>query len=469
MPPAAAAGALADLPAPPALPFFGSVLSFDARRMHHVLEDWAARYGTPYRVRLMGRDMLVVGDAASIAAVLRARPDTFRRGRPVQSVFRDMGISGVFGAEGETWARQRRLVMRAFDPAHLKDYFPGLVRVTERLRRRWEQSAGEALDIQSELMRYTVDVTAGLAFGSDINTIEGDDDIIQQHLDKIFPMVSRRLTAPFPWWRHFKLPSDRALDRDLAAIHGAIARFIAEARARIAADPSRAEKPANLIEALLAARDTPGSGFDDADVSGNVFTALLAGEDTTANTLAWLCFYLAEHPDAQEKLRAEADAALGADRMLGAVEGLNALPYAEAATREAMRLRPVAPLLFFEALEDTTVAGYALPAGGTVATLMRAPGMDASKLDDPGAFRPERWLGEAGTTERAGAAKKALMPFGGGPRFCPGRYLALAEIKMVATMLARNFTLERLPGQVSERYNLSMSPGGLRIRLAPRG
>jgi len=111
---------IASLPGPGGVPYFGNVLQFRPARMHLQLEDWARRYGTPYHLRLIGRDMLVVDDAPTIGELLRARPWTFRRARPVQSVFREMGIAGVFSAEGETWERQRRLVMRAFDPTHLK-------------------------------------------------------------------------------------------------------------------------------------------------------------------------------------------------------------------------------------------------------------------------------------------------------------------------------------------------------------
>jgi len=459
---------IASLPGPGGVPYFGNVLQFRPARMHLQLEDWARRYGTPYHLRLIGRDMLVVDDAPTIGELLRARPWTFRRARPVQSVFREMGIAGVFSAEGETWERQRRLVMRAFDPTHLKRYFPSLVTVTQRLCRRWQRAAagGEVLDLQAELMRYTVDVTAGLAFGADINTIEGGEEVIQRHLERIFPMVNRRTTAPFAWWRRVKLPADRQLERDLAAAHRAVDGFIAQARARLAADPGLREQPGNLIEALLAARDAPGSEFTDEDVSGNVFTALLAGEDTTANTLAWLGYYLCEEPATQEALHAETAAVLGAAPQVEAFEQLNALPYTEAATREAMRLRPVAPVLSFEALKPVQVAGFALTPGDIVSTLMRLPGMDPALLEAPAAFRPERWLN--GDEARLAAAKKVLMPFGGGPRFCPGRYLALAEIKMVATMLARNFRIRREPGAVGERYQLSMMPTGLRVRLEAR-
>ncbi len=459
---------LAALPAPRGVPFFGNLLQLDAKRAHLVLEAFARELGTPYRMRLRKRDMLVVSDPVAIAEVLRARPGVFRRGRPVESVFAEMGIAGVFSAEGRDWERQRRLVMRAFDPGHLRGYFPALSAVTGRLRRRWMAAAarGDALDIQSELMRYTVDVTAGLAFGTDTNTLEHDDDLIQQHLEKVFPMLSRRMSSPFMYWRHFRLPADRALDANLARIREAVDGFIAQARARLAADPALREKPSNLIEALLAARDQPDSGFTDRDVSGNVFTALLAGEDTTANTLAWLCHFLARDPAAQAAMRSEADAVLGDNPELQDFARVQDLPYLDAATREAMRLKPVAPLLFFEANEPAQVGGIAVAPRTPVATLMRPAGLDPVLFPEPMAFRPRRWL--EGDAESSRAAQRVLMPFGGGPRFCPGRYLALLEIRMVASMLARNFTLHPAGGEPEERYNLSMMPLGLRVRLEAR-
>jgi cytochrome P450 len=459
---------LAGIAAPPGVPFFGNLLQLDPQRAHLVLEDFALRLGTPYRMRLRKRDMLVVSDPAAISEILRARPGAFRRGRPVESVFAEMGIAGVFSAEGRDWERQRRLVMRAFDPARLRGYFPALAAVTGRLLRRWSAAAarGAELDIQAELMRYTVDVTAGLAFGTETNTLERDDDLIQRHLEQVFPMLSRRMSAPFPWWRHFRLPADRALERNLAAIRAAIDGFIAQARARLAADPARREKPANLIEALLAARDLPESGFSDRDVSGNVFTALLAGEDTTANTLAWLCHFLAGDPGAQDAMWREADAVLGSSPVLTDFARVQDLPYLDAAAREAMRLKPVAPLLFFESNEAARVGEVEIGPKTPVAALMRPAGLDPALFPDPLGFRPERWIG--GDAEQLKAAQRVLMPFGGGPRFCPGRYLALLEIRMVASMLARNFTLHRCAGEVRERYNLSMMPVGLRIRLEAR-
>ena len=60
-------------------------------------------------------------------------------------------------------------------------------------------------------MRYTLDVTAGLAFGTDINTIDGDSAVVR-HLNRMFPMIHRRVNTPIPYWRYLRLPADRSFD-----------------------------------------------------------------------------------------------------------------------------------------------------------------------------------------------------------------------------------------------------------------
>jgi cytochrome P450 len=227
-PAAAASGvrarAIESLPGPRGLPVLGNALQIDAGRIHHVVEGWARRYGDFFRFSMGTRKVLAIADPQTINAVLKDRPDTFYRTQRVVSIGREVGLTGVFFANGDAWRQQRRMVMSAFDPAHIKRYFPSLVKVTERLQRRWRAAAesGRDIELQSDLMRYTVDVTAGLAFGTDINTIESQRDVIQQHLDQVLPVVSRRLIAPFTYWRMIKLPADHRLDRHLREIHRAI-------------------------------------------------------------------------------------------------------------------------------------------------------------------------------------------------------------------------------------------------------
>jgi cytochrome P450 len=458
---------LRDVPMPPGLPLLGQMLQVDRPRFHLQLEAWRKTLGDAFRIRLGPRELLVVADPEAVAGVLRDRPATFGRTERLTGVAREMGFEGVFSANGDTWRRQRPMVMAGFDPGHIKRYFPQLVHITRRFAGRWQRAAaaGQAIALQPDLMRYTVDVIAGLAFGADINTLESDDDVIQRHLDQVFPALFRRALAAVPTWRWFKTPADRRLDVHLAALRDAVDGFIAQARTRLAADP----EPHNLIEAMLAARDGAGSGLADADVAGNVLTMLLAGEDTTANTLAWMIHLLHRHPEAMQQARDEVRTVLGDARLPGTLEQVAALDYIEACAHETMRLKPVAPILPLQAYRDTAVAGIAVPAGTLVVLMMRRGAQDERHFPDPDRFDPQRWLGGAD----AGSAKRVSMPFGAGPRICPGRYLALVEMKMAMAMLLGGFEIDSVlapgGGEAEERLAFTMSPLGLQMRLAERG
>ena len=463
---------LRDLPGPPGWPLLGNLPQIEPARFHLQLGDWARQYGRFFRLSLANRLLLVVADHRAVATVLRDRPEGFRRIDRLESIGLEMGLKpGLFGVNGDAWQRQRRMVMAAFDPGHVKAYYPSLARCGERLQGRWAEAATDArpIDLQADLMRFTVDAIAGLAFGTDVNTLQSDDDIIQRHLDKIFPKLFTRMITAVPYWRFFKLPSDRELDRALAAVNSAIDGFIRNARQRLADEPALRSAPQNLLQAMVAAADEPGSGIDDAQVAGNVMTMLLAGEDTTANTLAWCIWLLHRHPQALQRATAEVRGVMAGEPEGAAVtlEHLARLDYVEACMHETMRLKPVAPQLPLQALKDTVVGDVAVPMGTVVISLMRHDSIDDAHLPEAQAFRPERWLGEDGLSPAS--AKRISMPFGAGPRICPGRYLALQEMKMVLLTLLNHFDIESVVtgdgSEPAERLMFAMAPVGLRMRL----
>jgi cytochrome P450 len=460
---------IADLPGPRGLPWLGSLFQVRRETIHQTVERWCGEHGTPFTFSVVGRRVVVLADHEQIGAVLRDRPDGWRRTPQLQTVGREMGLTpGLFGSEGDTWRRQRRMVMSGLDPSRVRAYLPALQRVTERLRKRWLEAARtqRTLDLQAELMRYTVDTVAGLAFGTDINTLESDGVVIQHHLDRIFPALYRRVLAPLPYWRWFKLPADRALDRSVAEVKRSIAAFVADARDRLRNDPARREQPPNLLEAMIVAADD-GSGISDEQVSANVMTMLLAGEDTTAHTLGWLLNLLYLHPASLQRARDEARRVLNG-ASAPTLEQLSELAWIDACIHETMRLKPVAPFTVVEALRDTRIGDLHVPTGTQLWCAMRHDSLDARHFERPAEFDPARWLGDAPTA----SSRRVAMPFGAGPRVCPGRYLALTEMKMLLAMLFANFEIDRVGapggGLAEERMSFTMVPVGLTIRLAPR-
>jgi cytochrome P450 len=321
-------------------------------------------------------------------------------------------------------------------------------------------------------MRFTVDVIAGLAFGVDCNTIESAGETIQMHLNHVFPMLNRRLSAPFAYWRWLRLPADRALDRHLAVVHREVAALIARARERLAHNPSLKAAPENLLEAMLIEREAPGTSLNDRELAGNVLTMLLAGEDTTANTLAWLIYLASSRADVMRRLGDEAQNVLGTARFAERLELVSALNFTAATAHETMRLKPVAPIILLQASEPKVIGDVAIPSGTVVAALMRRGSLDERYFERPLSFEPERWLGTQGTATPPTSRERISMPFGLGPRICPGRNLALLEISMVTSMLARNFDVVDIRtadgGAVDELLSFTMAPSKLQVTLAHR-
>src|SRR3990167_6033866 len=467
-----------DLPGPRGLPVVGNLLQIKPARLHLQLEQWCRDYGPVFKLQLGPRQAVVFGDHALVQGMLRDRPDGFRRTARLQEIAHEMGLpTGVFSATGDDWRRQRRMVMHGFDPRHVRRYFPSLQVVAQRLARRWQraaqtsQHAGQAIDLQADLMRYTVDTIAGLAFGAEVNTLESDHDVIQQHLDKIFPAISRRVLAPLPLWRWVKSAADRELERSLVEVNTAVNGFIAQARARLQAEPDRRAQPHNLLEAMITAADEPDSGITDRQVAGNVLTMLLAGEDTTANTIAWMIHLLWRHPLALARATEEVRRVCGAETVptLAMIEQLD---FVEACAHETMRLKPVAPLMPQQALRDTTVGDVQISEGMIVFGLMRVDAVSDAHVPHAARFDPERWLGAGGPSQAASSAKRIAMPFGAGPRICPGRYLALLEMKMAMATLLQHFDITEVStpdGQPAvEHLSFTMTPLGLAMRLRER-
>ena len=188
-----------ELPGPAGLPLLGNALQLArASRLHTVCERWADRYGPILRVEIGRRLVVGISDGDAVNMILRERPEGFRRWSEQQVVFDEMGLSGVFTAEGEQWKRQRRLVITALNTNHLHRYY-GVIRTSaERLHRRLSDAAlaGRVLEIGQELTSYSLDVTSALAFGHDLNTLERREGELQEHIQRAFGMLVRRIAAP---------------------------------------------------------------------------------------------------------------------------------------------------------------------------------------------------------------------------------------------------------------------------------
>lgn len=463
---------VADLPAPRGLPLIGNLLQLSPTRLHLILERWAEELGTPYRFQVGSIPITIWTDTELIQQIMRERPHRYRRYQPIEAVLEEMGSNGLFSAEGAAWETHRRLVMQALSINNIKAFYPTLADITQRLRTRWLRAAerGETVEMTDDLKRYTVDVTSALAFGEDPRTLERDHGVIQEHLERILPSVMCRINALFPYWRYVKLPADRKLDQSLVEVHRYIDSMMVRARERMRDEPS--DTPRNLMEAMLVQQQGgEHGGITDAQIRANVLTILLAGEDTTADSIAWTLPYLAADTALQTHLGTEAHRVLGDAPVCADYATLKDLDIFEAICIEATRLRPVAAVHSFEPLEDVVVDDVALPKGTRMFFVARPAMIDAKHFVDPQRYDPWRWMRKGEHVAQEGAHDvRAYLQFGAGPRVCPGRHLATVEMRLALSMLMNEFSIELAidPAKINEVSAFTMVPDTMPVRLRKR-
>ena len=167
------------------------------------------------------------------------------------------------------------------------------------------------------------------------------------------------------------------------------------------------------------------------------------------------------------RVRREVDAVVAPEPAIGNLEQTNMLPFLDAFCNEVMRVKPVAPLQVVEPVTDAVINGCLIPKGTPIMMLVRRMATRDENFGEGARFDPGRWLvpPESRTCPHD---RRAFVPFGGGPRLCPGRSLALLQIRTVLAMLCRNFQVEPVHGgkEVDEHLAFTMMPSNLSVRMS---
>lgn len=457
-----------DLPGPKGIPFFGSVFDMNLPDMHNQFQEMADEYGSVYKIKLGPAKVAVITNPEIIQFMLQERPDGFIRMKKVDRILRAEGVHGVFNAEGDEWKLHRRMVAKGLDVKHQKAFFDKMLISVDRLYAKWKNAAdlGSEIDIQQDFLRFTVDITTTLAFGFEMNTIEEKGGVVQDHMEKVLPMILKRVNDPIQWHKLIRRKADREFDKAVDSINVMIDQWITDGRKRLEDHPELRENPSNFLEAILLEAEHE-EDFGDEQVKGNLMTILLAGEDTTGHSLAWTIFLLTRNTSYQAKLQTEIDEILGDSKCITEYESTQGFKFLESIAYETMRLKPVAPILLFEPLYDMEIEGYQFNKGTRMLVQSRHAAIQDENFTDGMSFYPERWMKESKCPMHS---MDAYIPFGGGPRFCPGKNLALLEMKLVLSMLFKNFDVEMVTPHenIKEILAFTMMASDFKVRLKHR-
>ncbi|KAG0752211.1 hypothetical protein G6F57_016409 [Rhizopus arrhizus] len=232
--------------------------------------------------------------------------------------------------------------------------------------------------------------------------------------------------------KQLPIEANRRFDRSVRLMHEVVENVIRERKA----SPDAKNKEKDLLGFMLNACDEHNLGLSDENIRDQVVTFLIAGHDTTANTLAWTLYELSRHPDIQAKVLQEiADNHIRHDELPN-TEQINNLKYMHQVLKEVLRKYPPVRVLPKYCKNDCILpGGYKIKGNTPCSIQVYAMHHNKDVYPDPERFDPDRWTPE----EEQKRSRFAWLPFSTGPRGCIGMAFALQEAKTVLAMFLNRF------------------------------
>ena len=424
------------IPAVPGLPVLGNLLAFRADRLG--LQDRAIESGPIARVQLLHLPFYVVTDADLAHRVLVTEAAAYQKSPALQFLAPLLG-EGLLTAEGATHKRHRKLLAPAFAPKRLAAYGQIMVDETRTQLARWQP--GKQIDVAREMMELTLAIAGRTLFGADVRN---DATTVADGLELAMRAMVSNLTSPIQLGYRWPLPRHLRMRFAVKKLDEVVYRMIAEGR-------RRGIDRGDVLSMLLLARDDQ-AGLSDREVRDEVMTLLLAGHETTANTLTWTWYELGRNPGVVGQLEAEVQRVVGNRPVT--VDDLPAMPHHLAVIEEAMRLHPPAYTTGRQAVRDVELGGHQLPARSIVAIYIRGIHRRADYFPSPLRFDPERMLPAA----KQARPRHHYLPFGAGPRVCIGAHFALLEAQLCLATMVQHARLRLLANHVVPEPLVTLRP-----------
>jgi cytochrome P450 len=259
--------------------------------------------GEVVRFRFLFSPAYLISHPESIKYVLQEHARNYNKDLITYKIFQPMLGQGLLINDGSSWLHQRRLMQPAFHRKRLTTYGMLMTDATVAMLERWQACSerGMPLNMAEEMMRLTLRIVGQALFSLDLDQEVGT---IGPAVTTVLQRFGDYVLRPFPPLG-VPTPRNRRLRHAIHALDQVVSPLIAERR-------TRQSEGGDLLSMLLSARDEEtGRGMNDEQVRDEVMTLLLAGHETTANTLAWTWYLLSQSPQVERRLHAELNEVLG--------------------------------------------------------------------------------------------------------------------------------------------------------------
>lgn len=414
-------------PGPDGLPIMGNTHQYLKQPMGFF--DELAEYGDVAYCEFPRINAIAVFHPEYVAEVL-LRQDTYERwnfDELKELLDYEIAPQGLTFTRGDEWKRQRHFLQPMFGLNQLQTFSTDIVSATEELVAGWDD--GEEINLNEEFSELTLSILTNTLFDFELGE---NQQIIKDAAEELQSFADMEGTAAIdlllPSW--VPTPGQRRYDRAMGAFDDTVDTLISERQA----DPGQYD---DFLTMMLEREDDNEYSMSESEIHDHLITFLIAGHETTATALSFACLLLATHTEERQRVQKESERVVDGTPT---PSDLDQLVATEQVAKESMRLYPPAALLFREAIENTRLGGYDVPAGTIVLLPQFTVHKDERWFENPEKFRPERFSEE----RVADRPDFAYFPFGGGPHQCIGMHFAMMELKYVIPILMKSVNFELL-------------------------
>ncbi len=428
--------------------------------MRNPLELWGMPSYTEDHIqaKFFNERTIIANDPDLIRHVLVDNAKNYRMATIRQLILRPILQDGLLTAEGETWKRSRKAMAPVFTPRHINGFADMMLKRTEKFCHRYENSSG-IHEISHDMTELTFDILAETLFSGEIvganESFAKDVDQLLNTMGRVDPMDL--LKAP-PWVpRVLRFGGKRVM----AKFRKLVSDTAEARRVKMRDDPRNV--PEDFLTLLLRAEGP--NGLTSEEIDDNIITFIGAGHETTARSLGWTLYCLANSPADRLIVEDEIEEVLGKNPP--PVEWLDQMPKTRAAFEEAMRLYPPAPSINRAAIDNDQWGDLKIEKDVTLLIMPWTVHRHRKLWDQPNAFIPSRFWPE----NRNRMHRFQYLPFGAGPRICIGASFALQEAVIALAVLMSRFRFDMAAGAIHPWpvQKLTTQPkGGLHMKVTRR-
>lgn len=360
-----------------------------------------------------GRQAWFVNDAAEVRKLLTRRHHRYQKGPGFERVKMLLG-NGLIVSDGEAWRRSRRMIQPAFTRQNVHRLISLMVTCSEVRAVTWESIArdGGTLDITQEMSDFALELILRCIFGPDY----------EKHIvasgENPFAFLSKDSE------RNLRIVMQVRQTRDL------IMAIIEERRGRVE------HETFDFLSMYMSATDKSGAHYSDEELLDELVTLIVAGYETSAGTLNWAWYLLAQHNDAESELLAEAGRLMPDGKAIDQ-ETLTGMTWCQQLLEETLRLYPPVWLFTRRAVEADELTDYDVSAGTDILLSPYILHRTESYWANPDKFDPSRF-GPGGPYKKG---ERPYFPFSLGPRRCLGEYFSFLEMKVHLGLLIQKFRM----------------------------